>query len=181
MKTFLLVFLISCALGKTVETNFPINSNLLMSQHSKHTIFYNKVAKVFYFIQYHNKPAITGSVSLVEYKSGSLSIRDNKGTTYVFTPNDNIVGVGSFSGTAYNDWVVSTADGDTKFGADVDGGDIEELSCSCKEDGTKNTCEHGGVGSTSCNVTDGGGAGTVNWTNTCGVSCKTGYYACCNE
>ena len=54
--------------------------------------------------------------------------------------------------------------------------DVDKIKCKCVKNSTVKQCSSGGEGSTSCSLstTDNG------FSDSCSVSCSSGYYACCN-
>ncbi|MBK8954012.1 MAG: hypothetical protein IPM34_00440 [Saprospiraceae bacterium] len=59
--------------------------------------------------------------------------------------------------------------------------DVDKVSCKCKENTIKASCDHGGRGATECSVEHGGTLVGSGIQMKCNVKCEPGYYACCKN
>ena len=159
----------------------------------KYALFYRPSDAKFFAVQYEVKPNLSlSNIAIINVGNHDLTIQDlSTGAlhSFKFSPSGaneyEIFGIITFWGNDYqNTFLATDGNGHTTFKTYVlpkgDDG-VLDVKCGCTKEGTSASCHHGGEGATECSVTDGGGAGTVNWENSCQVACKSGYYACCNK
>ena len=184
----LLISILSLSLACLYSTNHAdVNPSskggLIHVSGNDFTLFFNLESEDFYLLQAKEKITVPKDCSFQRYdKAGGLVVFDNNtsGTT-AFHLGDQIYGIAHMSGEKYTKSLILNTKEGVNFVPNP-GGVIEELSCACYPSSSgSRSCDSGGEGSNGCEITDGGGTGTINWNNQCQVSCNTGFYACCNE
>lgn len=148
---------------------------------SDYVLFLHSLDTSYYLVQQDSPSELPSRVGFVSFVPGTLVIRNlNDASLITFSVGSIVNGIGHFKGTKFNEELLSTSSSGVVL---VDYPPIDALSCKCHPvaEVLNFVCEHGGEGSTACEVTDGGTTGPVSWTNHCSVSCGTGYFACCNE
>lgn len=166
------------------------NQQFELLQKGDFLLIKNKINKRTFFVQYNKAfkmPAKKEIYGTLKMNPNGLILVDMKGSPYSFTNssltlshklNLNLdiydASVMRASPFSENEVVgIGVIDGD---------GGFVELSCKCKN--TASSCDVGGPDSSECganqganvdaNVVSGGGG------KSCSVSCKSGYFACCN-
>ncbi|MBP7184197.1 MAG: hypothetical protein KBA06_01725 [Saprospiraceae bacterium] len=162
---------------------FKGESDLLITSNDKSTIIYDRKTQNFYHVQSMHKIQVPKFAKFVAYDNkGSLTILDTKkDKTISYKLDANVYGISNFKGEKYSKALIfSNQKGMLIFNAKALNL-VNDLTCGCYANESKHNCQSGGANANSCTNTDEGTITTVKRTNTCAVTCGSGYYACCNK
>lgn len=117
------------------------------------------------------------------------SINETANGLEISLKNGNVLRwtVGPDMGATYSGYGLSKVSGNYyhPFFYGVDGPlqdpDVSEVSCKCRANTEKPSCDHGGKGSTECSIEHGGTLVGSGIQMKCAVKCEPGYYACCKN
>lgn len=186
--TFIIfIFSVSCDAAieadRSVDTKLSSRSidTLTYSTGEGFVLFLRPADTSFYLLQLSSPVTVPTHAAFVSFIGGVLAIRDlSTAVIQYYALSTDIYGIGYYKGQKHTDLLTTTTPGGFVLLEDPP---IEQLSCRCYPDDVVHatSCTAGGEGATECEITDGGETGPLGWHNHCGVSCRDGYFACCNE
>lgn len=170
-----------------VEANVPETADGEIISHvtASYTLLCDPSTKNFFYLQTKAGLDLPQRARLASFSKGVVSLYElAEGKTINLELDERIFGIAHMRGTWYEENLLWKNTQGVQAFVDEPDDLINELSCTCIVVGTPTEpedCDSGGVGSTGCEITDGGRVASANWTNHCQVSCAEGYFSCCNE
>jgi len=152
------------------QTSNSVQSDVLIYKSGLNsTLFYSKLSKDFYFIQYNTPIQFANEISFEKIEDDFIIFRNNTNNsliTYKIGSN-GIFGITKLIGLER----VVFINGFTW----VDGDISEKVTCKCIQNNVPSNCDSGGVGSSECSQI----STVLGITSGCTAKCDAGTYACC--
>ncbi len=145
------------------------SSNLMYKSGVNSTLFYSKLSKDFYFLQYQTPIQFPTEMSFEKIENDFIVFRNSTNNSLITYKigTDGLFGITKLRGLEKMVFI----NGFTWIEGDVS----EKVTCKCTANNVPRNCDSGGVGSTECSQS----STILGITSECSTKCGAGTYACC--
>jgi len=173
------IILLSACTGTTPEKT-EIEETMLHQAGKGYVIFLNVPDTTFYLLQVKDEIRVPEKCGFKSIMNDTLSIRDLAiDSTIKYSLDQNIYGIGTYSGNEYFELLTDSAPKNFKFRTNI-GDLITLMSCLCHPVGEIHNCVYSETNANSCTSRLAHRVGKSIWVHKCEIKCSQGYNACCN-
>lgn len=182
MKPIMFCLALALLACSTRTSKKEVKGSLLHQSGKGYTLLLSLPDTSFYLIQFRDSMPVPvpDICSLQSFANDTLTIKDwSSGRIIQYSLNQNVFGIGKYTGNEYFELLTDSAPKDFKFRTNA-GDLISLISCLCYPVGEIHNCSNAGDSDYHCISRYSHKVGKAMWTHNCEISCSQAYKACCN-